>query len=703
MIKIFFLFVSLFTNFVSDFLISLEKEEVEVVQNYENISLYLDKNLELKKDEKIIYRFKKTDEVSFIVYNNEIIASCNDNGVVSLYRFDKNGNLVLKKTIDGKYSFFKLKLNNDTIYCYGGIYDYSGEVSLYKKDYLKQKDAFIALVDLNFDFISFCSFGGSLDEYFTDLEFCDEYLLLIGKKEELSGGDFGNGGISLFCLLDYNLSIINFLTFKEKVYKSFYDKNFIIITENCIYLFDDSLNLKNSQKLGLQSIFGAVTTNNMILIINDLELKIFDPSLLKEIYSYPFSNKISSVYDNGENLILKSENIYKLDIYDLREFIIHQIHGYRIDGVVYSLHKKLTLREIEYKEYFDPLVSGVYNVVYDFGSITVPGTYRVLEEENVSEGMIYPLGYRLIFTGTGYLNGKLINNNHALINPGNFKLELINLDSSTREINFSVDNMQINFTESANKVFDSVTLVGEKFIIEYQYDNLNDYDVIDIVSNKDVNFEIKDNTLRLITSFDSIGLKYLYIDHILYEKEGIVFKNHINKGYLVNVINDKFYLSKIFKNETKPCFYLDVSDDNNQLRGIMVKVMSLKEEYQYFYPFKNLDIVIHNLDRLSRYDVFIDMVYSIDDKNYENINLCKIEISGKSEYNLASLEIISKGKSVSEARLYLNEKNYKLYENNTFLYETKKKNYIKGILISIGIGLISFGIILFARLKWLTK
>ena len=706
MIKIFFLLTSFFNTIISNFIVDIKELNFEIVKIENEVSLEVQDRQYLKRGDVNLISFSILEDISFISINDEIILSSKLDGIVTIYQLDKYGVVKNKKTLPNKYEEFFLEFNNNVIYAYGGIFSYEEEFLKYKKEYFSKTDCFIASVDNDLNLFNFNCFGGSLNEAFSNIKFYDNFILLSGYKEDLSGGDFGNGGkevSGLFVILNYNFKIEKYLIFNELINSINYNNNFTIITKNYIYLFDIDLNLKNSQKFPSESIFSAFTTNNAIVVINDSEVIIYDGNTLKDIDHYQYTNPIEGAYSNNKYIVIKGEKLYKLNVFDLRDFLPNQIHNYLIPGSIYTIYDKLNLDKIIYKDYFDPLVSGVYDVEYDFKEVKLPGTYHVLEEENVSNDMIYPIGYRLLFSGTGYLNNKLINNNYSLNYPGNYKLELISVDKSSREINFRVDGDQINFTESLNKTYDKSVLINEYLEIDLELQSLSETKILKIISNYDTSFSYANNILKIKVIYDEPGLKLLYIDHLIYQIGEDEFIYNIKKTYLINVVNDEFIISTLFSNLNKPVFNIKIIDNLIQLRGINIRVLSNKSEYNYFYPLCDFDIELDNLETDIVYKVYIDIIYTVDHKSLLSSNLFMLEVSGKSSYDIATIDITSKGQSIEEANIYLNEKTYKLYEANKLIYEDSYQSIIKGVITSIGIGFIICGIIIVIKNKWLGK
>ena len=81
---------------------------------------------------------------------------------------------------------------------------------------------------------------------------------------------------------------------------------------------------------------------------------------------------------------------------------------------------------------------------------------------NVTEGLCYPVGYHLLFSGTGYLNGEVINQNTAISKIGENILELEGIN----------ETYQIKFTSVVSDVW-----LDEELNYDYDYSSFDEKNI----------------------------------------------------------------------------------------------------------------------------------------------------------------------------------------------------------------------------------
>ena len=132
---------------------------------------------------------------------------------------------------------------------------------------------------------------------------------------------------------------------------------------------------------------------------------------------------------------LQAKNIqyngyYNVDIADYRLFKCFEKYHEEIDdkNSVYTLFGKAELINEECESYFTDRVVGSYNFELTYRSINDLIFSKNVKQEidlevNVSEGMVYPSGYRIIFNGYGKLNDESVVSNHPIYNEGEYEYE----------------------------------------------------------------------------------------------------------------------------------------------------------------------------------------------------------------------------------------------------------------------------------------
>lgn len=705
MIKLLILSFTFLSNIVNDFIIKIDPIESEIIEFVEDSYLIkLEDNYEIRKNDLIIYTTSCDNLITYTYLNNFYYVVVT-NETSKLLKIDKNGTIYETLELKNQYEEINISLNNNLIYLYGSISSYSNEYLEYKKDYMDKNDSFIQVINLDLDEVSFRVYGGKLNEGFEGIKFCEEQLVLFGYKDELSGGDFGNGGSNLsglLVILSLDLDLINYIVFEDLIYDINISRFYTIITNKGIIVLNDALCPVNSIEFESVSTFGGFMNNESLYILNDLGLNIYEKDSLGLVFYQEIEEEYNYVVNNNHELLLLGEFNHKMRIYDLRLFKPIRYHGFIYYDEIYGINSKLSLNDIKFLDYFDSQICGDYQVKYDFGEVLIDGVYKVIEEENVSDDMIYPLGYRLLFTGTAYLNGKLISNNHAINNAGTYKLEIYDLDGNSREYGFVVEGSQMDIEEISYTNWDISCKVGEQIKLDITSSANNLKGVYG--NNQSYEYFKSEEGYYVLISYDEVGLKKFDIDYLEYEQDSIIFKEYVNLSYLINVSNSDLKVDTLFNND-KLVYVINTAGVFNQIRGLKIIVRNNIDEIEYFHTIADKNLIVRNLDELEKYDIYIDLVYTTDGKNNESLNLFKMEIDGYLEYNIGSIEKTKDTDSEFNFNIHFKDNNFMLSNNQNLIYENIRINnniyYIIGILGAI----IAFSIIYIIRIKpkWLRK
>lgn len=277
MIKILFMFVSL-VNVLHNYEITFQDEKEETLESIGDYDFLTNGELCYKKQ--CIYSFDKFENVALALTEKGVITLILNNGYASIYVFDDD-TLIKEKRLSNKYEYIKLDYALEKVYVYGQISFYQDEKFLQaKKTYFDGNDAFIAILDENYEFSQVSIFGGYEDEGFLSLRINENGFYLFGKKSPLSGGDFGNtyGDNDTYYLthLNFNFKLINFLTFKDESYldyRLFHDEIYVAMKDN-IYILSYDLELEYSLKIPSPLNFGYFSYNYSFVGINGLEANI---------------------------------------------------------------------------------------------------------------------------------------------------------------------------------------------------------------------------------------------------------------------------------------------------------------------------------------------------------------------------------------------------------------------------------------------
>lgn len=614
--------------------------------------------------------------------DNNLHIVINDNGEILYYKFNELGKKVIEENIDDYNSINKIKIfydNENINIVFNSIYSL--------KDYQKQLNICILKLDSKGKEISVKTYGGYLNEEIMDLFYKDNNLYLFLKRDNMSGKDFNNFG-------NYVLSIIRDEEIVENVF--FSDESFqnIIFSldeirlsfNEGIYSFDYDLNQKLGLKFSLESTYSLVSFNKMRMEIEEDKAKIYDLFDNSLLYEYDFSEYLLNYYlkkfyilDNSIYLIFSDfdkETYLKIDAFDTRDFVkeITYIDGISQYNNQIDAWNGLLNTEINDKD-FNPSVDGEYEIEYKFLNYSKKMNVKVLEYQNVSEGNIYPLLYELEFSGTAFLNGKMIDYGYKLNKSGRYCLELYNAKKEKREINFIVSSDQIYFSENFNKKADYVISKNSSLYLKYSTKE-NDL-IVDkvIVDGEEWKFyEYKNNVLTLEIYESEMGFKYHNIEKIIFEtKEGKKFVQIIDEIVTLLVLNENPKIDIIYENSKEnisfdfnisngSCIrYLNIYSD-----GILLKQQHLKDGMIY------LDDKLNNAKEISFY-----LVYDLGDGNLYEYELFNLEYIENSFYDIGEINISFLETELEEFKLVINKNKYlsKVKFEEEILYERLEKDY----------------------------
>ena len=257
--KVFVILISLLSFFNLDFNkkeINIESSFTEIDEieyqygNYKVIEINNNKIELLYNDSRIqllnnIYHYK-------IIYDNEVLIvyyKNNINDYIYYIKYNK-GKTVINNKIDNVFIgyFDVLNYYNNHILV-TSIDKYENKIIKQKyeeKDYLLNINAIAIRLDSNIQIIDCEIYGGKLNDYFEKIyyDYSDEVIYITGKKDQLSGYDFGNGGNGtmgyILCVLDDNLEIKEYKIFNNQIINLELSENVKVYTNKSLPLSSPS-------------------------------------------------------------------------------------------------------------------------------------------------------------------------------------------------------------------------------------------------------------------------------------------------------------------------------------------------------------------------------------------------------------------------------------------------------------------------------
>lgn len=707
--KIILLISSLFLNFIQDnFQYQEELVTSEIVEEVENYQVVVNKTKKLMYGKEIVYEFSNDCAIKLIKTNNALIVATITNGQLNFKMFDNFNRLINDVSLPGIFNTqFDVAIYKDKIIFAGGITKYDKIYNKYKKDYFQETDAFLCLLNQNFEVENVNIYGGKLDEVFNRIIIANDDIYLTGFKETLSGGDFGNGGGSdygyLYVKLDASLALESYGTTKEKIYDMYiYDNDVYLLGEENIYHLNNFLVYDYSIPLDSKITFGILTYHKLAVTISD-SIKIYDLNTQKVIKEIDISPYQDVKVVNGK-FIFKINDEYKaITIYDLRNFICEAMYdGNKINQTINNLFTIIPLTNTIYYPSFNPLVYGRYDVDYYYDDFKVSGIIHVPFEANVSEGFIYPLGYRLLFTGNGYLDGELIVNNHAVQKSGNHQLKLYGCDGEEKIINFKIDKDQIPFSEYQDKSWNLEAYPNQDFeiVIHHPY---SEYQVTNIIINNFEyrNYQINPQELIIKLQENEPGIYDYHLQEITFMVNNEKITKNINYYFKVNVLKNSLEVEGKITDDTKHLYYdAIVADPDAEIRGINVKVTGGSEEQYYHFPICDRDLLLTGLEVHKNYQCEINLTINEGDGILKDFTLLSFALTPNEEnMRIGEVNIIQKGLTLEKFKLILKKHSSisKLYLDNKLIYEYQEPDDTKVIVSSFISGVIIFVIIYYYR------
>ena len=282
MFKIAFLFLSLFNmGFFEDNyrLVYEEKESDEFIKQIQNYYLYIKDDSYFLKNSDTEIEIGKYEVVDFFMFDEEIIVITLDDGTIEYRRYEYN--LKHKKTEeiirDGALNINSYYLEENKIYIVGK----SGEDNLDTNQGFLKEDAYI--IEINKNSWSVNYYGGIGNEEFLYIFKEKENLYLLGRKDKITEGDFGNGGryesnifISIlnsdkkiidYKIIDRNKEVIGFDKLKNEIFVIFSDE---IIT------YDLLLNPLNFEVINHQNLSYKLTEDGILALFSQKNATFID-------------------------------------------------------------------------------------------------------------------------------------------------------------------------------------------------------------------------------------------------------------------------------------------------------------------------------------------------------------------------------------------------------------------------------------------
>ncbi|MDD4000394.1 MAG: hypothetical protein PHX62_05845, partial [Bacilli bacterium] len=548
------------------------------------------------------------------------------NGVY-LNEYDAKGKELVSKELIKNTLEIEDVLYDEGLYLFGSIIDYQLEFLEAKKEGKAKADAIVLEFDSNYELQDFEIYGGVLDESFLKAVNYEEGFIVVGCKDPETGGDFGNGGRSnnnlFLARLDNDLALVDkvILTPNSKVLDLCYYKDFFYLaTSNSLYKFSGNLQIINKKKFEEDFLVALIRDDNKYLFLNNNSIEVIN------ILNFS-STSLSSALLSGaleikvfpKALVVRTSlDSFKYDLISLTDFIDHQLYTPEVKTSrrAFGIFGEAELLEELSSPGFNPQIHGLYKIEYCFQTsegikFSVFKDKYVEMRVNVSNNNIYPLGYRLIFSGQAELDGKSVLNNQPLTEVGQHRLILTDYSNQKTEIIFYISRIQLSFQETADLEWDLEVVESEEFFLELRVDGFEGRQlkgiIIDGFQNNNLIFNQTKASLSIpLKAPNIVGIKYYYLEKLIYLEAGVELSHPINQIIKVNVLGNPLNLEITQVSELEYEIYLE--DLNQTARYLEVIVFNNQEEYCVIYPLGTQNLIFEGL-KADDYQVKINLIY----------------------------------------------------------------------------------------------
>ncbi len=570
---------------------------------------------------------------------------------------------------------------------------------------LAGRDAFLAVFNDDLALKSWGIFGGEKNESFEKLSVTPAGIFAVGKKDPLSGGDFGNGGQTLdsnfVCELTRDLEVADYLilsgSFPIRLF-GFREDYLFLGTGKSLYKFAEGLQIVRKRNMVTEILYAQFSELNGILCLENGSGRLCGYYDFQDVFAFPCpqASQTTTFARLGDILCLKNETGKVFwDLLDRRSFWIGRTYQniFSEPRIVKSLFGPAQLEKETSEPAFNPLVFGDYEFTF-FGK-TASGlpfsftkTVTVLQEANVSEGMIYPLGYQLNFTGLGRLNGKGIVNNYPVSQAGNYVLVLSGVGGVSRQINFQVESEQIPFWEPSRKTWDREIGCASPFYLDFTLTK-EVADVTGVVINgsifEDLVYDRVNKSVRLrLMAPETAGIHDYFIEKIQYLEGNDPLTIPIRQIFTVNVLKPA---PEVTLGETDTLVYrAAINDYPGTIRCFRLTAVSDTDEAVMQFGLSDHNLVFSGLTSGKDYQVTISLVYDRGNQIYENLEILSMQVKGGEPLDLGEILITQKTETLGEFILSLSKGQKRLRQvvsDNQLLYQSQPIDYPKLVLIGI--------------------
>lgn len=710
----------------------IEEQVVEefIIGSVDDIHITKKENtIFIRKDEFWEKTIFDEENIKIIKFNDNYLISSLWNKKIKIRILDNNGRFLYEELLDeNPVENYDCKFYNGYFYFTGCVEQYTSKKFIEAKGNkpLDKYDTFLIKAKQDFSQIQVQVFGGYLNESFERLIINHEGLIVVGSKDQTTGGDFGNGGRFIennliIAKFTFNLQLIGFNIINTNyplVNVHLYNDLVYIITENECLVIDQNLQFRKSiaitnikySYLGNEML--ALFTNNEIIVcsLNNLNIE------SRSFYNEEFDNVVNIIaHCDTISVFLNRENILYcqiIDILRIKKSPSSCVLDYCLlpnqSMIVNTLFNNAQLVQTISYPYFNRNIHGNYEFILTFlirenKEINITSSLQVSLECNVSDGGIYPLGYRLKFTGNASLNDQEIFNNYPLDKEGSYELVLSDCLGQTTRYNFTVDKEQFYFEELIYKSWDMTVFKDSTFFIQINLSKERHENLEKIKFNKDylrTHYDFENEVLTVYFNSPELNGVYVYYFYGLEFTDDVLELNYL---YIVNVLK-KPPMAEIIPKNNNTLYYCQFEDSDNTLRYLEIKIIQNQKENIYRYSLGNNLLVISNINRHNILDIEIAFLYDLGDNLLREIKILDLTVlPRKDKITLGHLDFVKSSQYIEGVNLGVchRDKDFEIkslqYNNIDLSFKQKTNKY--WIIIAFFLGISIFSITRIIKIK----
>lgn len=666
--KLLFILVSFF-SLQAPLYKDLEDYKIILEERDESEFLYQNGNISLKKENNITILSIGNKNYNYNVLDSKLVEM--DDKIYFIYLdhedllfdiFNKNGENVESKNevcSDNIVRFGVEKSDNDIIIFYNKKNNDANDCGLYSISSRNRR-----------------SLSTSHNEEVIDVKSDDNYLYVLLKKEPITEGLFGNGGLDkgiVIAKFAGDFRLIDFITMDEEednLSKGLSVDGDVIslFKENSFHQFSLELASINRLNIGNNLLITSGFNGDIYVFFSD-KIEVYKKKTLNKISSITLDKEFDEVRKEEDKLVISSDTKkYNADIVDIRniheyKYLITEnlnLYNNRLNSVS-SIFGYVTLIKKDYDKFYTAGSYGIYNVSINYKtkgnisfSLNINENYPL--ECNVKESIIYPSGYRIIFNGSATIDGNSVLSNYQLKEDGTFNLQI-----EDKKYELKVNHNQKSFSNTPKIVIDDYKELNknEDFTISYTLNrNLN---ITNIQSEglEISSFEVTDKELKII--FDGIrnsGYYFFLLDYFDYEEviDDVVYSNryYLKDEYWYHIPKSDITITNISYDE-ELSYSFNYHDNDDVARYFEFELLNESENFLYSFPLGNTQVSFLGIEP-GDYVLKASIVSDIDQEFLSKTDLFTYDVRIRDDYSFGEIKLSKDSNDLYKVKITMDEK-----------------------------------------------